>query len=227
MMYWLYLIIFVIAVLAPDIIRREFYFLSETRAEELLIFVLGAVAFLFSAWQERQLVLQKKEKQKDQKKIEQTIKDLVESYSYIGEVNRKMDILMNIALGLTEKTNLSKKKETEIYHTIIDAAKFLMKADCACLRFINLKNKTVDKDVRIEACRCAVKNKDLAEIKGDLGTKKIGKIFVASSHQKIRDIKCYLLINDYVEQEEKTIEMLRVLASQALFVFSYAGHILD
>jgi len=227
MMYWLYLIIFIIAVLAPDIIRSDFYFLSENRAEELLIFLLGAVAFLFSAWQERQLVFQKKEKQKDQKKIDQTIKDLVESYSYIGEVNRKMDILMNIALGLTEKTNLSKKKETEIYHTIIDAAKFLMKAECACLRFVNLKSKTVDKDVRIEACHCEIKNKDLAEMKNETGIKKYGKIFVASSHQKIRDVKCYLLINDYVEQEEKTSEMLRVLASQALFVFSYAGHILD
>lgn len=226
-MYWFYLLIFIVAILAPDIIQWDLYFLPEKRAEELLIFLLGTTGFLFFVWQERQLSRQKQEKLKDQKKINQTVKDLVESYSYIGEVNRKMDILMNVALGLTEKSNFSKKKETEIYHTIIDAAKFLMKADCACLKFVNIKAGTVEKDVHTEQYPCPLNNKDLIGIKDGIGTKKIGKIFLVSSHQKIRNIRCYLAVNDYAEQEEKTIEMLKVLASQALFVFSYAGHLLD
>lgn len=226
-MYWLYLIIFVLAVLAPDIIRKDFYFLSEKRAEEMLIFLLGIAGFLFFIWQDYQLFLQKKDKIKDKKKINQTIKDLIDSYSYIGEVNRKMDILMNIALGLTEKTNLTKKKETEIYHTIMDAAKFLMKADCALLRFTNTKNKTLEREIRMPECLCEIKNKDLAELKITTGTKKIENFLIFLSHQQIRHIRCCLIVNGYAEQEEKTIEMMRVLASQALFVFSYADHILD
>ncbi|MEK7598726.1 MAG: hypothetical protein AAB487_03245 [Patescibacteria group bacterium] len=193
----------------------------------MLIFLLGIAGFLFFIWQDYQLFLQKKEKIKDKKTIDQTIKDLVDSYSYIGEVNRKMDILMNIALGLTEKTNLTKKKETEIYHTIMDAAKFLMKADCALLRFINTNNKNLEREIRMPECSCEIKNKDLVELRSNIGTKKTDNFFIFLSHQQIKHIKCYLIVKGYVGQEEKTIEMMRVLASQALFVFSYADHILD
>jgi hypothetical protein len=225
--YWIYLIIFVIAVLVPDIIRKKFYFLPETRAEELLIFLLGVIVFLSSAWQERLIFLHKREKNQDRKKINQTIKDLVESYSYIGEVNRKMDILMNISLGLTEKSNLSKNKQTEIYHTIIDAAKFLMKADCALLKFINTEDNSLEKEIKIGNCSCSIKNEVLIKMKEAGSAEKIDNFLVTSSHQKIKNVRCYLIVNDYEEQGDKTIEMLTVLASQALFVFSYAGHISD
>jgi hypothetical protein len=95
-MYWIFLIIFIIVVLVPDIVRSNFYIISETRLEEVLIFFMGAVAFAIFMKNEQQLLFHKKEKVKDEKKIEQAVKDLVESYSYIGEVNRKMDLLMNM-----------------------------------------------------------------------------------------------------------------------------------
>jgi len=226
-MYWIYLIIFVIAVLSPDIIKEDFYFLSEKRAEELLIFVLGVIGFLLFMWQERQLFIQKQEKNRDKRKINQTIKDLVESYSYIGEVNRKMDILMNISLGLTEKSNLSKNKQAEIYHAIIDAAKFLMKAECALLRFINTNDGSLEKEIKMKDCACTLKNETLVKMKSSSSSENFGSFLLTSSHNEIKNVRCYLIVNDYEEQNEKTIEMLRVLASQALFVFSYAGHIPD
>lgn len=226
-MYWIYLIIFIIAVLAPDIIKGSFYFLSENRAEELLIFVLGIMGFLFFMWQEYQLFIQKNEKKRDKKKIDQTIKDLVESYSYIGVVNRKMDILMNISLGLTEKSNLSKNKQAEIYFSIIEASKFLMKAECSFLRFINIKDNSLEKEIKMDTCVCSIKNETMAKIKDSDSAEEIENFLITSSHQMIKNIRCYLIVSDYEEQEDKTNEMLKVLASQALFVFSYAGHITD
>ena len=74
---------------------------------------MGAMAFAIFIKNEQQLIFHKKEKEKDKKKIEQTVKDLVESYSYIGEVNRKMDLLMNTALGLSDRSVLSKAHEKE------------------------------------------------------------------------------------------------------------------
>ena len=224
-MYWIYLIIFVIAVLSPDLIRGDFYLLSEKRAEEMLIFLLGTSGFLLFIWQEHQIFVQKKEIKKDERKISQTIKDLVESYSYIGEVNRKMDIMMNISFGLTEKSNLSKKKESEIYHNIIDAAKFIMKADCALLKFINVENKQLTKEVKDTDCNCTIANNELFSIVDRDSAKKIGKYLIVSSRHNIKNIRCFLMVNNYNTEEPRSIEMIKVLASQALFVSSYAGQI--
>lgn len=226
-MYWIYLIIFVVAVLSPDIITKDFYFLPEKRAEELLVFLLGISGFVFFMWQEHQIFNQKKERRKDNKKINQAVKDLVESYSYIGEVNRKMDILMNISLGLTEKSNLSKSKQTEIYDTIIDAAKFLMRAECAFIRFINTENKVLEKEVKTKSCDCSIKNDDIIGVGDNVSSGKIEKFLVVSSQNKINNIRCFLIVNDYEEQEEKTVALLMVMASQALFAYSYAGRSID
>jgi len=223
-MYWIFLILFIIAVMVPDIIRSPVSFLVEERVEEIMIFVLGATAFFVFIKNERKIYLQKKEKEKDEKRINQTVKDLVESYSYIGEVNRKMDILMNVALGLSEESNLNKKKEIEIYDSIISAANFLMKADYTCLRFINVETGKIRKEFRIEEEGELLKNQDLLSMEDNINVKKIKDCIVISSSQKINSVKSYLEIHGYDPGEEsspKNIEILKVFSSQAIFLYSY------
>jgi len=156
-MYWIFLILFVVAVLIPDLVRNGLYFLSEQRVEEIFIFLIGAAAFFIFIYYERLISFHKREKEKDRKKINQTVKDLVESYSYIGEVNRKMDILMNIALGLSDRSMLSKDRETEIYESIISAANFLMKAERVSLRFVNFETGQTEKEIKTSAANAKKK----------------------------------------------------------------------
>lgn len=228
-MYWIFLILFIAAVLTPDIIRNPFYFLTEERAEETLIFMMGAVAFFVFIKNERKIKMQQKEKEKDVRKINQTIKDLVESYSYIGEVNRKMDILMNIALGLSDNSDLSKKKEQEIYRSIVSAANFLMKADRTCLRFIDVESGQTKKEFKISEEKKEyeippIGNQDLCKMKEGINIKKNSGCMIISSPQKINSIKSFLIICGYDPEEEKSpknTEILKVFSSQALFLFSY------
>ena len=63
-MYWLFLIIFVITVLVPDIVRKDVSVFSETRLEEILIFIMGATAFFIFIKNEQKLIFHKKEKVK-------------------------------------------------------------------------------------------------------------------------------------------------------------------
>ncbi len=223
-MYWIFLIIFITVVLVPDIIRTNFYIISETRLEEILIFFMGAVAFAIFIKNERQLIFHKKEKEKDKKKIEQTVKDLVESYSYIGEVNRKMDLLMNTALGLSDRSALSKTHEKETYQSIVSATSFLLKADSVSLRFVNINDLKTKKEFRSENSGGMVKNDILAEMEEGINFKKNDDCLIISSSQKINGIKSYLIICGFDEKEEnnpKNIEILKVFASQALFLYSY------
>ncbi|MDP1620133.1 MAG: hypothetical protein Q8M12_04000, partial [bacterium] len=86
-MYWLYLIIFIIAVMIPDIFREDYFGIPHEQIEELAIFILGLLGFLFFILKEHQLVVQEKEKKREQRRLQQTARDLIESYSYIGEIN--------------------------------------------------------------------------------------------------------------------------------------------
>ena len=223
-MYWIFLILFIITVLIPDIIRGSVFFLSQARAEEVAIFLMGVITFLALTKREQLISFQKKEKEEDQKKIDQAIKDLLESYSYIGEVNRKMDILMNIALGLADRSVLNREKEEEIYGSIISATNFLMKADASSLRFVDLKSGKTEKELNAQEKRTPIKNTDLAEIKNNVSVEKKKDCLIISSAQKINDVKSYLLICGYDREAEgnpKNLEMLKVFASQALFLHSY------
>ncbi len=146
-MYWIYSILFILAVLTPDIVSKGYKSLPETNLEELVIFFFGITGFIVFIFKERKLYFYQKEQEKRKKKLQQTSRDLVDSYSYIGEINRKMEILMQIGLGLADRSNLNKKKEQEIYKSIIEAAGYLIKADCVCLRFVELKNMKILKEI--------------------------------------------------------------------------------
>ena len=163
----------------------------------------------------------KREKEKDRKKINQTVKDLVESYSYIGEVNRKMDILMNIALGLSDRSMLSKDRETEIYESIISAANFLMKAERVSLRFVNFETGQTEKEIKTSDEVFSVKNNQLTTLEDHINVKKLPEELVVLSSQKINSIKSCLIIADYDKEEEtspKNIEILKVFASSFILI---------
>ncbi len=222
-MYWIFLIIFTITVLIPDLIRSNIFFLSETRAEEIAIFLMGAINFAVILKNEQQILFHKKEKEKDEKRIEQTVKDLVESYSYIGEVNRKMDILMGIALGLTDRTVLTKTHENETYASIVNAANSLLKADFTSLKFLDIKTTKVKKELLPEEGE-SVSNSILVSMEENVNIKKHHDCLIVSSGQEVKNLKSYLIIHNYDADEEgnpKNIEILKVFASQALFLYSY------
>ena len=222
-MYWIFLIIFIITALIPDLITGNVFFLSETRAEEVAIFLMGALTFAIILRNERQILFHKKEKEKDEKRIQQTVNDLVESYSYIGEVNRKMDILMGTALGLTDRSVLSKTHENETYISIITAANSLLKAESTSLKFVDIKTSQTKKEFISEGGE-SIKNKTLTSMGENVNVKKKKDYLIISSGQAVKDMKSYLIIHKYDPAEEnnqKNTEILKVFASQALFLYSY------
>lgn len=225
-MYWIYLILFILAVLIPDIIRNNFYFLSETRLEELLIFLLGMAGFLIFVFKEHQLFIQQREKEKSQKRLTQTAKDLVDSYSYIGEVNRKMDILMQVGLGLSDRSAINKAKEKEIYLTIIEAANSVLKSRCAYLRFVDIGSGRTKKEISTKASCSQVKNEELTAMGDNINIKKQNGYLLAASFKEINDIKSYLIVDGYNDLEADSAnnqEILKFLATQALFLYTYVA----
>lgn len=221
-MYWIYLILFILAVFTPDLIRKDFLLLDEERAEELLIFVLGATAFMIFLWKEKQLNLNLKEKTRIQREASMASKDLTDTYSYIGEINRKMDILKDIALGITEGPALTPEKEAEIYQSILYAVQIFSKSDRISLRFINIKNGAVVKEVRSgKKVKCgAVNEKMLKESRTFLET---DGIFFIRSPKPIGNIAACIAIEKQNKRHKlEDPELIKALASQSLFLFTFS-----
>jgi predicted ribonuclease YlaK len=226
-MYWIYLSIFILAVLVPDIIpeNKKFLFFREEQIEELFIFLLGFIGFLIFRWQEKQSKKNLKERIKFQKESREISKNLNDTYSYIGETNRKLDIMKNISLNLSEAVNLDKQKQHKFLNTLSESVNILVKSKKFIVRFVDFKTKETLKEIKgSRGLVFKIENSDLIE--------KISKekknffennfYFFVSSEKKIDNTVAIIIISKNNRQQKlEDSDILKALASHSLFLFHY------
>ncbi len=135
-MYWIYLVIFVFLVFVPEIIRGNLGVFGEETVEEIVLLFLGGTIFIFYLIRDSQI--QKIQKELDEKRRENNrmLKDLTQSYSFIGEINRKLEIAKNIFLGLPEWSKKGSGNKKESFEYIMASIKALTKSQDHCLLFV-------------------------------------------------------------------------------------------
>lgn len=228
-MEWSYLLIFILAIMVPNLIDREMLGMSQGGAQSMAIFILGLIGLAFFMLKKHQLKLQYKEKEREKRRLQQTAKDLVESYSYIGEINRKMDMLMQVGVGLLNSTNINKQRENELYKSILEAGSYLLKGKSSLLIFFNTKENKIKKEICLDN-RCKDFNRSLSFLKMDENVyiKYEDDYMVICSQKVINNMRSYLVIRDYDRfqgSDNNNQEILKYLVSQALFLFSSSGKI--
>jgi len=213
-MYWVYLIIFVFVILTPEFIGHGTWFLTEDDAESLIIFGFGTLGLLLYVSKEKAFFRVREEKVNLQKKTNTISKDLSQTYSYIGEMNRKIDVIKDVIYELPKKTTLRRKKPTDFYRPIIDAVKVFARTDTVSLYIVDIEKKEI-----IEACgRNHYKH---CTAKYLLGMKKSfwveDNCFVARSPLAASGKHAFLVIAKAANHTED-IELLQLLAAQALLL---------
>jgi hypothetical protein len=131
-MYWIYLGLFLLIIAIPVLITGDTYYLHEDSIETTLIACLGTIGFLLYVLQHKVVRQHLREKLRLQKKTSDATRDLSQSYSYIGEVNRKIDILENTIVRLPQKA-LKKAASDELLTDILEAMKLVLHTDEAIL----------------------------------------------------------------------------------------------
>jgi hypothetical protein len=221
-MYWIYIIIFILAVLTPEIVNRDVGLIGQERIEGLIIFILGIVSFLVLSLKERQLSKSRNEKAEIQSEANKIFKDLKDSYSYIGEINRKLDILKNIALGLPENSSLTPSKEKEIYDSIIEAVRALGKTSDFSIRFINIKSNNIEKEIK-GRINFYAKIKNSAFASNEITcVSEMDRYTLICSPRSIDNTNAWIIIAKKKNQISENIEILKALASQSLFLFAFS-----
>jgi len=147
-------------------------------------------------------------------------KDLKYSYSYIGEINRKLDILEHIALGYPESSNLTQKNEMELFDSIMDAVRLFGKSDDFAIRFVRLPDYDILKEIR-----SLPENTLSFSLNGstlDVNYFESDDFIVTTSPKTIDNIFSYILIRKITaSQKLDDIELMKTLAAQALFIFMF------
>jgi hypothetical protein len=219
-MYWIYLVIFTLIVFIPSAIRHGFYGLNVTQTQEFATLLGGSFIMLVFLLQEKRLKKNLAEKSAIRKTTNRITKDLTQSYSYIGEVNRKLDILEQTALHYPESANLSVKKQKEMYDSVMEAIRLLGKSDEFSLRFIRLATMEILKEIR-----------SFPDLELNFSCKKLGNItqifesdeFTITPSPRDIDgiIACIVIKKKTPNHKIVDFEILKVVASQALLFFMF------
>lgn len=218
MMYWIYLVIFIAMVLTPEVITRGIFFLNQESLETVTIFLLGSTGFLLYLWKEKQAREHLLDKLRIQREATKISRDLMDSYSYIGEINRKLDILKNIALGLPETSTFTPEQRQELYNSIIEAVSVLGKCDIFILRFIHCEKGTLEKEIRIgkpgfDVADC------LSLVEDEKTVHHFEQCSVIRAPKTMDAYGAFIILGNKRASLEDA-EILKALASQALFLFT-------
>ncbi len=217
-MYWIYLALFVFVVLIPKLVNGDRLFLTEDDQESLLIFFVGAIGLLIYLWKENQLRFQMREKVKFQKETSRVSRDLADSYSYIAEINRKMEIVKNIALGLPETAEITPDRLKEVYASIMEAIASLGKTETFFLCIVDMRSGTVEKKLDVRGKRCpAFPYRELA--KRSETVLREGEYCIIRSPRRVKGFLAFVILRKKTGTVDDP-ELFKALAAQALFLFS-------
>jgi hypothetical protein len=217
-MYWIYFAVFVIIIFVPTIIHG-----TMNLHEAAVIFVLQTIGlFLF-------LVSEKKAKSnffkrlKMQREMGQYSRDLSNTYNYIGEVNRKLDILKEIFLTKPIHTH-KHLTNSDVFSPILDAAKLFGKSKHCLIRFVDAKLYKTLGEIKSGKRRMFLP-KDNSYLKEDKDIIETEKYIIFNSRDDINNIVCSIIIdknNSGSEIEDKDI--FRILAGRALCLFTCSNY---
>ncbi len=225
-MYWAYLILFVCMIVTPEFTRDGILFFNEDDLESLLIFCFGMVGLLLYLGKESAFLRAVREKLSLQQETNQIRKDLSQSYSYIGEMNRRIDIVKNMVVSLPQaKAPEPEERGRALYDPIIDATKLLAQSDCVALYFVSTRDGAILERYEVgdgehRETLNVLEGRHLIDTKKYLWEE--GRLSFVRSPEEAEGISAFIVFHKMKNRLEET-GIFQILAAQALFVFSIHG----
>jgi hypothetical protein len=222
-----YLALFVLAVLSPSLITKNFFGIPERHVEECFIFLFGLVGLAtFSIYQR---IMEKTEKEHEDAKSEydRARHELVDSYRYIGNINRQMEVLKRLANQTSLKMLDGDQSHKDLLNTLLQSAAESAGAHAALIRYVDLERLQTKHEVLHSLDKAfvfKVPNKELRRIheaglvhacfRDDDGR----EIIIVPSDYKHKGVKAYLFIAPGLEGVDIDTSLLKVFVNQAEFL---------
>lgn len=133
-----YLALFVLAVLAPSLVTRGLFGIAEQHVEEVLIFVFGLTGLATFSIYQRVMERKELEHQAAKTESERARRELVESYRYIGSVNRQIEVLKRLANETSHGIVESDRLRKDLLTTLTAEAAASVGATAAFIRYVEV-----------------------------------------------------------------------------------------
>lgn len=226
----LYLLFFVLAVLSPSIYRRSLFGIDETTLEEMTIFLFGIAGLITFTLYERYMDRREKEREIVEHDYNRLKFELMESYAYIGSVNRKIELLKKMA----EETSLTlvdkKRFPKDLLFSIAANACAAAGAQGSLLRIVHLDKLRTEREFFHDpehTCQFRISNRELRSMhdtqvpKSSIPQEDGRHLFVVpSDRMATNDCKAYLLlIVDEKHREDVDTSLLKIFVNQAEMLY--------
>lgn len=228
----IYLVCFALAVFAPTLHTQGRFGLSETTMEELSIFLFGMVGLWVFVSYSRIMEEQLEAGGDMQNNHEKTKKELIESYAYIGSVNRKIELLKKVSNQTSLNFMRGKGWPKDLYQALVTHAAASVGAKACMLRIVDtsmLRTETELSHITGNQFVFKVSNRDLLAVP----ERGASHAFIASEDGKellvvpsegAHPTKAFLLfILDERQIPEIDVSLLKVFANQAEMLQRQSG----
>jgi len=218
-LYWIYVVLFVSIVFVPVLVHEGRLFASQNRqiAEITLVFIFATIAWILYYWRYQHTEKLKKDNTQLQKEVLNTSKDLSSTYHYIGQINRKLDILRSIVLGLPSTTDMSAKKQD--YVAIMEAIEMFSGCKQYLVGFYDYRSGKILKEIKAnEEFSPDIERKNC--FKAESSVLKFDDFYFLRTRQRVYHV-CAFAILDKKSLRNQDIDLIKSLLAQALFLFIY------
>lgn len=222
---FIYLALFVLAVMSPSLVTRSFFGVDEVHIEEGLIFLFGVVGMAIFALYQRLMERTEEEHQEAKTEYERARRELVESYRYIGSINRQIEFLKKLANQTSVTIVESDRLTKDLLQSLVSNAAASVNAKGALIRYVHLEKLRTEREVahNLEGdATFKVHNRDLKKLHESgaahayLQSEDGHEILVVPSDHQGKAVKAYLLIATDPDQAPNIdTTLLKVFANQA------------
>lgn len=218
-----YLALFVLAVLAPSLVRGDVLGVPQEHVEEALIFIFGLAGLATFSLYERVMEGREQERDRAMQDRDKARRELVESYEYIGAVNRQIDALKRLANETAASLTEGERTRKELFQSLAASAAALVSGKHAAVRFVALDKLRTLKDFLVDPqMQMSVANKDLKQahdegrahcfVRGEDG----GDVLVIPSDRNDLQCKAFILVHTSPgDVPDVDAGLLKVYANQA------------
>ena len=223
-----YLLFFVLAVFSPTFYHHSYFGLPEEVLEEITIFVFGLAGIVTFSLYERLMERRERERDQAQNQYQNAKVELMDSYAYIGSVNRKIELLKQLANETSSKLNGDRQLTRELFQSLLTNACSAVGAESAMLRMVEHTKLRTEREFFYQGKPFVfrVPNRDLRTIhEKDLSHSFVlsedGRdILVIPSDKKEGEVKTYLLLRLPNRQiPEVDASLLKVFVNQAEMLY--------